>query len=521
MNLENSRLRLRLSDIESQLLQMDNSEDDSPSNRRTTRQGTRMKQERKRELKRELMMEKTVIEDSLRLIIYPILTIPIEITSEIFLHCLPAIEAARPSAPLLLGRICRMWRDIAYSSPRLWAVLHVSSWWRTDWVKDWLRRAASAPLSLRLALSGTHCTFFKGYVCGCPSSVLFNDQWEHLISFYASGFTLAECITLFARAPRLIRCELLYISSFGSPLPPNTHVLHTEIKDLVLAKNTTFTDCALLLLDSLTLPNLRSLTFGTYRSDVFINDIFSSFVQRAPRIQTFTLSVSLITNHEAISSILDAMPSLTFFELASYSLDDSFAVLRRIGQSTAFLPQLKSLRFSVVQRVWDWEDSFTTILLDALTSRRDAKSGTTQLVDFQLLLPQYPTGKIGVKLSRGVAKLEEKDDGLTKARTQPSPFVLPLNGQNDLTSPEALAGLRNLRTTDPTLHAALTETAVMELPILDGTEEGAYTNREVYDDVISPSMSFGPADAAPPVLGRGRRKRVPTRRYEDAVWEEH
>ncbi|KAJ6480949.1 hypothetical protein C8R45DRAFT_905564, partial [Mycena sanguinolenta] len=125
MNLENSRLRLRFSDIESQLLQMDNSEDDPPPDRRTTRQGTRMKQERKRELKRELMMEKAIIEDSLRLIIYPILTIPVEITSEIFLHCLPAIEAALPStnsAPLLLGRICQTWRDIAYSNPRLWAV---------------------------------------------------------------------------------------------------------------------------------------------------------------------------------------------------------------------------------------------------------------------------------------------------------------------------------------------------------------------------------------------------------------
>ncbi|KAJ7210575.1 hypothetical protein B0H12DRAFT_1157464, partial [Mycena haematopus] len=119
MKLENLRLRLRLSEIESQLQQTDTSSNES-SNRRTTRQGTRLKQERKR----EMIVEKTTIESSLRLIVYPILTIPVEITSEIFLHCLPAVDAAQPStklAPLLLGRVCRIWRDITYTNPRLWA----------------------------------------------------------------------------------------------------------------------------------------------------------------------------------------------------------------------------------------------------------------------------------------------------------------------------------------------------------------------------------------------------------------
>ncbi|KAF8217141.1 hypothetical protein K438DRAFT_1496969, partial [Mycena galopus ATCC 62051] len=58
----------------------------------------------------------------------PIFTIPVEIISEIFLHCLPApslpaADAVHPSttlAPLLLGQICRMWREIAYHNPRLW-----------------------------------------------------------------------------------------------------------------------------------------------------------------------------------------------------------------------------------------------------------------------------------------------------------------------------------------------------------------------------------------------------------------
>ncbi|KAJ7108813.1 hypothetical protein C8R44DRAFT_636057 [Mycena epipterygia] len=42
-------------------------------------------------------------------IVYPILTIPPELTTEIFVHCLPG-EPSEPSpsvAPMLLGAVCR------------------------------------------------------------------------------------------------------------------------------------------------------------------------------------------------------------------------------------------------------------------------------------------------------------------------------------------------------------------------------------------------------------------------------
>ncbi|KAJ6554425.1 hypothetical protein B0H19DRAFT_868891, partial [Mycena capillaripes] len=53
---------------------------------------------------------------------YPILTLPTEITVEIFTHCLPD-EPCVPrtdTAPLLLGRICRTWREISLATPELW-----------------------------------------------------------------------------------------------------------------------------------------------------------------------------------------------------------------------------------------------------------------------------------------------------------------------------------------------------------------------------------------------------------------
>ncbi|TDL13631.1 hypothetical protein BD410DRAFT_735089 [Rickenella mellea] len=49
--------------------------------------------------------------------------LPFELLAKIFLFCLP-ITFPRPSrreAPLLLGRVCRVWRSVSLHTPQLWA----------------------------------------------------------------------------------------------------------------------------------------------------------------------------------------------------------------------------------------------------------------------------------------------------------------------------------------------------------------------------------------------------------------
>ncbi|KAJ7703692.1 hypothetical protein B0H17DRAFT_901456, partial [Mycena rosella] len=55
--------------------------------------------------------------------IYPVLTLPNEITSRIFIDYLASHGRIRPfmrTAPLLLAQICRPWREIALSTCKLW-----------------------------------------------------------------------------------------------------------------------------------------------------------------------------------------------------------------------------------------------------------------------------------------------------------------------------------------------------------------------------------------------------------------
>jgi hypothetical protein len=126
-----------------------------------------------------------------------------------------------------------------------------------------------------------------------------------------------------------------------------------------------------------------------------------------------------------------------------------------------------------------------------------------------------------------------------------------------LTSPEALAGLRELRTTNPTLHSALTQTNAADPIRADDVEQEVYLESNVYDDcdipldVVSDHLLSGGSSIAdnfvvgndggiarsgnaeasdaeadepddePVVLGRGQRKKIVAQRYQGLAWEEH
>ncbi|KAJ7752703.1 hypothetical protein B0H14DRAFT_2980175 [Mycena olivaceomarginata] len=104
---------------------------------------------------------KQSIQDQLDGVIYPILTLPREITSEIFFHCLPPFPVRNrmkgapnsAEAPLLLLRVCRTWSDIAVSTPRLWVCLHLDLRFRDvgelveKKIEDWFLRAGACALS--------------------------------------------------------------------------------------------------------------------------------------------------------------------------------------------------------------------------------------------------------------------------------------------------------------------------------------------------------------------------------------
>ncbi|KAJ7241350.1 hypothetical protein B0H12DRAFT_1024223, partial [Mycena haematopus] len=71
----------------------------------------------------ELKQQRSSILSELNLVVYPVLTLPPEITAQIFLWCVDVelrLLQTPSVAPLLLTQICRDWRALALSTPALW-----------------------------------------------------------------------------------------------------------------------------------------------------------------------------------------------------------------------------------------------------------------------------------------------------------------------------------------------------------------------------------------------------------------
>ncbi|KAJ7181070.1 hypothetical protein C8R46DRAFT_941056 [Mycena filopes] len=387
MKPQNLVLRRRLAYIESQL------EAESMSNRHSPR----FQEERRH----RLTEEKIVIQESLDSTVYPILTIPFEVTAEIFVHCLPEFPGRSGTvAPMLLTRVCRQWRNIACNNARLWTALGINVWSNPQpdfifFVREWLRLGRAALSSLHLTLPYYHW----------PSSSLLKTlplttaHWHHLTSFRGTRFVPSECLGLLSRAPRLTHCTFddtpWRVPDSRPVSTPKILLENLQHLQLTAHSVTPFNfNPLLLVLESLTSPALRSLTItGPFRD--FTASILPSFLRRSPNLQTLDV-VSFCTDWilnptystTYFTNTLIATPSLTSLRL-HVELTLIFDILRLLADST-FLPHVQTISARASGEVY-WTPARIQIFVDAVTSRWEGDLGVAQLVDFELLLDHVPS----------------------------------------------------------------------------------------------------------------------------------
>ncbi|KAJ7045017.1 hypothetical protein C8F04DRAFT_1067427 [Mycena alexandri] len=115
---------------------------------------------------------------------YAVLTLPIEIVAEIFVHFLPVYPRCPPlvgiGSPTLLTQICRHWREITLATPALWRGISLFDGSSLEFeyqvaIADrWLGRSRSLPVSIRLRASGVNLSsFFAAIIPHRP-------RWEYL-----------------------------------------------------------------------------------------------------------------------------------------------------------------------------------------------------------------------------------------------------------------------------------------------------------------------------------------------------
>ncbi|KAJ7061351.1 hypothetical protein C8F01DRAFT_1231219 [Mycena amicta] len=102
----------------------------------------------------QLRAYKRQLDVKLRAIVYPILTIPSEITAEILCH---AVADSPIEWILAATRVCALWRTVALSTPRMWNASYQRAWSRKkdpiNLLQLWLSRSGSLPLHITLDVS--------------------------------------------------------------------------------------------------------------------------------------------------------------------------------------------------------------------------------------------------------------------------------------------------------------------------------------------------------------------------------
>ncbi|KAJ6602781.1 cytochrome P450 [Mycena vulgaris] len=117
---------------------------------------------------------------------YPVLTLPNEIVSEIFIDFLPVYPLCPPRtgllSPTLLTHICRKWREIALTTPALWRAISLYCTGpnigqaQVQTLEVWLARSGICPLSIQM----------ENYYYDLPSVEIFEvivpyrARWEYL-----------------------------------------------------------------------------------------------------------------------------------------------------------------------------------------------------------------------------------------------------------------------------------------------------------------------------------------------------
>ncbi|KAJ7621938.1 hypothetical protein DFH06DRAFT_1447935 [Mycena polygramma] len=349
--------------------------------------------ELQKQVLRDLEKKRSQVQRDLNAIVDPMSRLPLEISSDIFIRCLPDSPRCHAgTAPMVFLNTCHLWSTIALSTPALWTTIH-SDCPNTAHLGAWLDRARTLPLSLSLhgSFSPAVSTMVKHHarqVHRLELTVGPPEQLQQLITqfptltklritsrigLYTVSF-LREILDVLRCAPSLHECDLvgMYgrqdVDSDPFTLACLRHLRLGEVADETDSRGGM--DNSAFVLRHLTLPALETLSIGDL--DIFADEFDDFLTRSSPPLQ----SLHVGTNTEGIAdAILDRVPSLTELSLDFGGPEPDqpgiFETMTIAGPD--FLPNLRKLTISG----WIPDQADNSVLMDALTPRR-TKTAFTQ-----------------------------------------------------------------------------------------------------------------------------------------------
>ncbi|KAF7356101.1 F-box domain-containing protein [Mycena venus] len=294
-----------------------------------------------------LRVEKWFAQERLDSYKYPVLTLPNEIVSEIFVHFLPPYPACPPRrgilSPTVLTQICGKWREIALATPMLWRAIKmipddvISATKQGYTLAMWLSRSLCCPLSIH---AEEHPEYFETERF-LKTVVPHRARWEHLnLLELGSSYPL---LTIEGPMPQLRALQLT--------VDPD-RLRHTAVKisfhEMPMLRTVTLNDGAIACI-SLPWAQLTSLTLiRVYPSECFPIlqqasslvhcrlDIFSDTDNehpnpiRLPNLQSLALTLADVAVEGYLETFL--VPALNNLEIT-----EGFLMPNPIGSLRSFI----------------------------------------------------------------------------------------------------------------------------------------------------------------------------------------
>ncbi|KAJ7641653.1 hypothetical protein FB45DRAFT_900717 [Roridomyces roridus] len=330
----------------------------------------------------------------------PIAKLPLEISSQIFAHCVPL----RPTpgaqhVPMLFLQMCKAWTVIALSTPQLWSSVHVvfpRPKGFAQLLETWLDRARYLPLSISLhgAFADEIGNVFRRYREQLETIEIYpHTNVEKMDIIKCMG---ADTMQPFPRLRRL---------TVGGTVAGSRHFLAGPILTM-LRLSPVLVECIFDgvsymrvsradLAETISLPALRRLSFGCgsgpgrYSDDEILQGLslpsletlctplyginsshLVEFLERStPPLTSLTIMIRNISDLTNTLRQLTALtPALTHLEFAHGT---DFDVLRLLFQllKENHLPQLRTLHLQLVVDFADFRDSLWEDIIHTLFMR--------------------------------------------------------------------------------------------------------------------------------------------------------
>ncbi|KAJ7776976.1 hypothetical protein DFH07DRAFT_951592 [Mycena maculata] len=334
-------------------------------------------------------------------IIYPVLSLPPEITAEIFVRCLPShhLPDLSPSrAPLLLAQVCHQWRQITLETPSLWHSFALKDDSSVELLKTWLSRAGSLPLNYSLrSKDSSKADALIG------ATILHSHRWQDVSLSIPPGIILWPNDTIMLRDAPLLRelttltlgremdgiqclsilewCVGLVHLTASIMRPADTHTPIITLPYLESFTSNLRDGC---LLEYLTLPRLQNLTLTGISLPSYATALMTFFLRSACPLRTLGIAIDKIAADVSLL-FLRGVPD-TVSTLNVTGRGNMWAFFHAM-QSVVLLPRLHTLALCVGGRI-----EYGAIIA-TLNARRAPSSSGVSLGCFTLHLPQLVSSR--------------------------------------------------------------------------------------------------------------------------------